>query len=146
MKLSLYRILLTIALLYIAPCIVAQSNANDYLDKVVEQFSKSPGIMADFAIQGDTGSGIYMHGTIKMQDKKFCIETNDMTTWYDGKTMWTYAPSICEVNITTPTRQELTEINPYLILEDCKQSFIAKELDSKQSGERQFRLTPTIWR
>ncbi len=141
MRRRLY-ILLLVALSCTFTCARAQ-DANAYLDNVIEQFQQAKGITADFAMKGDANSGLYMKGTLKMQGKKFYLSTNDLTTWYDGKTMWTYAPSIDEVNITTPTRQELAEINPYLLLDDYKQSFIVKELNNTQKGERQFRLTPT---
>lgn len=141
MRQKLY-ILLLLALSCTFTCAWAQ-DANAYLDKVIEQFQHAKGITADFAMQGEANSGLYMQGTLKMQGKKFYLATNDLTTWYDGKTMWTYAPSIDEVNITTPTRQELAEINPYMLLDDYKQSFMVKELSSSQKGERIFRLTPT---
>ena len=118
-------------------------DAQSYLDKVVEQFQQAPGITADFTLQGEAHSGISMKGSIKMQGKKFSITSNDLTTWYDGKTMWSYAPMIDEVNITTPTQHELAEINPYIMLDNYKQSFEAKELKSTHKGERQFLLTPT---
>ena len=125
-------------------CVCARAQEADvYLDNIIEQFQQSKGITADFALQGEANSGLYMKGTLKMQGKRFYISTNDLTTWYDGKTMWTYAPGIGEVNITTPTRQELAEVNPYMLLDDYKQSFIVKELNCEQKGERQFRLTPT---
>ena len=140
MKKLLY-ILLTLALSINIIDTQAQS-AQSYLDKIVEQFQQLPGITADFTIQGEAGQGIYMKGSIKMQGKKFTIETNDLTTWYDGKTMWSYAPCIDEVNITTPTHQELAEINPYILLDNYKQSYNVTELKSQQKGERQFCLTP----
>ncbi|MBP3670489.1 MAG: outer-membrane lipoprotein carrier protein LolA [Bacteroidaceae bacterium] len=137
-----------IAFLSIIICTFVQSSAqtttvDGYLDKVIENIIKSKGITAEFTMQGSTNSGLYMQGTMKMQGKKFYLSTNDLTTWYDGKTLWSYAPSIGEVNITTPTRQELAEINPYLLLDNYKQSFTAQELQSKHKGERVFRLTPT---
>lgn len=122
---------------------MAQSNAEDYLNKVVEQLQQAKGITAEFTLQGEAGSGLYMQGSLKMQGKKFYLETNDLTTWYDGKTMWSYAPAIGEVNITTPTLRELAEINPYCMLDNCKQSFSVKELASDIKGERRFLLTPT---
>jgi outer membrane lipoprotein-sorting protein len=113
------------------------------LDTVIEQLDSSTGITAHFTLQGEADSGLFMQGSIKMQGKKFSIHTQDLTTWYDGKTMWTYAASIGEVNITTPTPQELAEVNPYLILDNYKHSFVVKELNSTQRGERLFHLTPT---
>lgn len=122
---------------------MAQSQAEQFIDNVIAHFEKAPGITADFTMKGDENSGLHMQGKLMMQGKKFHLATKDLTTWYDGKTMWSYAPAIGEVNITTPTHRELMEINPYLILEDYRNSFIVKELESDVTGERVFRLTPT---
>ena len=142
MKSQLYTLIILI-LLCISPCAIAQPAGNEYLDTVIEQLDSSTGITAHFTLQGEADSGLFMQGSIKMQGKKFSIHTQDLTTWYDGKTMWTYAASIGEVNITTSTPQELAEVNPYLILDNYKHSFVVKELNSAQRGERQFHLTPT---
>ena len=76
-------------------CVCARAQEADvYLDNIIEQFQQSKGITADFALQGEANSGLYMKGTLKMQGKRFYISTNDLTTWYDGKTMWTYAPLV----------------------------------------------------
>jgi outer membrane lipoprotein-sorting protein len=140
MKKAIY-ILLTLALSFTA--IGTHAQPNNYLDKVVEQLQKSKGITADFTLQGDAHSGMSMKGTIKMQGKMFTIVTDDLTTWYDGKTMWSYAPCIDEVNITTPTHRELAEVNPYILLDNYNKSYAVKEIQSQQKSERQFKLTPT---
>lgn len=121
----------------------SQSNANNFIDNVVSQMQKSKGITADFTMRGSDRSGIYMQGRLQMQGKKFYLETSDMTTWYDGKTMWSYAESIGEVNVTEPTTQELAEINPYLMLDTYRHSFNVEEIVSPHKGERIFSLTPT---
>ena len=102
MKTTKLHILLILFLTSVAGA-MAQSSAEDYLNKVVEQLQQAKGITAEFTLQGEAGSGLYMQGSLKMQGKKFYLETNDLTTWYDGKTMWSDAPAMGEVKITTPT-------------------------------------------
>lgn len=121
----------------------AQTSASAYIDNVISSIKESDGINAQFVLQGDYNSGQYLQGTLKMRGKKFCLTTNDMTSWYDGKTMWSYSKSIDEVNITEPTQQELMEINPYTSLENYKQIFTVAELKSERNGERRFMFTPT---
>lgn len=123
--------------------VMAQAGADSYLDKVVTRFRNAPGVTAQFTLKGDAQSGMSMQGELKMKGKKFVLSTQDLTTWYDGKTMWTYAVGMQEVNITEPTRQELTEINPYILLDTYKQSFTVKELTVQHKGERRFELVPT---
>lgn len=122
---------------------IAQSHAEKYIDKVIAQIEKAPGIEANFKIESLNRKGILMEGTIKIEGKKFYIETADLITWYDGKTMWSYIPGVEEVNITEPTAQEIAEINPMLILGSYIDSFRIKEQPSKKREERIFTLTPT---
>ena len=143
MIMNMKKVCLLVLFTFSCIVLVAQNSADAYLDKVVAQFRNAPGVSASFTLKGDTQSGIYMQGALKMKGEKFSLETNDMTTWYDGKTMWSYAASMQEVNITEPTRQELVEINPYMLLDSYKQSFTAVELKSTHKGERSFALTPT---
>ena len=140
---SIKNILSLLLIACCAVCSMAQSDASKYIDSVMAHAKKASGITAQFTMKGDERSGHYLQGTLMMKGEKFRLSTNDITTWYDGKTMWTYAASIGEVNITTPTRHELMEINPYLILDNYSNSFIVNELPSRIKGERVFRLTPT---
>lgn len=122
---------------------LAQHQAGQYIDQVITRIQEAKGITADFTLRGSDNSGLYMQGTLDMQGEKFHLSTNDLTTWYDGKTLWAYHKSIGEVNITEPTWQELIEINPYLLLDNYKQSFTVQEVHSAHQGERCFTLTPT---
>ncbi len=121
----------------------AQTSAEGLLDKVIEQMQKARGITADFTLQGDERNALYMQGELKMKGKKFFLQTNGMTTWYDGKTMWSYAQATDEVNITEPTTQELMSINPYYTIDKYKKSFAVTELQAAREGERRVCLTPT---
>ena len=121
----------------------AQNSAEVLLDKVAEHIQTSKGITASFTLRGDSKNSLYMQGELKMQGKKFYLHTNDMTTWYDGKTMWSYARSINEVNITEPSKQELMGINPYYTLSCYKKAFAISELQAMHKGERRICLTPT---
>lgn len=130
-----------ILMIFTASLATAQSNAQQYIENVIQRIDKAPGISAKFDIGSEHNNGIYMEGTLDMSGKKFRLETNNLTTWYDGKTMWSYAPSIGEVNITQPTAQELAEINPYLLLNNYVKYYNIKEINSKNSKERVFSLT-----
>lgn len=122
--------------------VVAQTGTTAFMDKVVEHIMQSDGITAHFTMRGDDESGLSLQGTLKMQGQKFFLQTNDLATWYDGKTMWSYAQVIDEVNITNPSRQELLGINPYLLLENYSSLFTVSETASPIKGERCIVLTP----
>lgn len=121
----------------------AQNVAEKYINSVIDKMQDTSGITAWFNIGSNSDNGIRMEGNLKMEGKKFCLETDNLITWYNGKTMWSYAESIGEVNITQPSAQELAEINPYLLLDNYVKSYNVHEEKSKKRGERTFCLTST---
>lgn len=95
-----------------------QETAKNVLSKTESAFRKAGGIESDFSIKvynGSTVSGT-TQGVLKLDGRKFYLITPENITWFDGETQWTYLPGSDEVNITTPTEEELQEINPYAIL------------------------------
>ena len=79
-------------------------------------------------------------GTIRMKGRQFVLETEGMTTWFDGRTQWTYLEEVDEVNITEPTADELQSINPYAWLSLYKQGY---ELKTRKVNGRLLPVTLT---
>lgn len=52
-------------------------------------------------------------GTIAVKGQKFYAQTDKMSMWFDGTTLWTYMTQNDEVNVSTPTEQQLQTLNPY---------------------------------
>ena len=88
----------------------AQTSASAYIDNVISSIKESDGITAQFVLQGDYNSGQYLQGTLKMRGKKFCLTTNDMTSWYDGKTMWSYLKSIDDTKMNLGMVKALVDL------------------------------------
>ena len=91
------------------------TKANDILDKTVEKYNQSKGISVIF--------GGSQSGKLLLKGEKFQLTTQDVTTWFDGQTQWSYLRQNEEVNISTPTPEELRAINPYAWLSLYKQEF-----------------------
>lgn len=103
-------------------------NAADVLSKAAAAYDKSNGISASFTMQtrsAGQGKGDSFEGTIQMKGDKFTLDTPDAQTWYDGTTQWTYMERNEEVNVTTPTGEELQFTNPALLLSMYKKGFTA---------------------
>ena len=66
-----------------------------------------------------------MEGTIQMRGDKFRLELPGTITWFDGQTQWSYVEHNEEVNVTTPTAEELPFTNPALLLRTYKKGFTA---------------------
>ena len=62
-------------------------------------------------------------GAMRMKNEKFVLTTPDMIIWFDGTTQWTYLPYNKEVNINTPSADELHLINPMMLLQDYKKNY-----------------------
>lgn len=113
------------------------TKAKDILDKTVEKYNQSKGISVIF--------GGSQSGKLLLKGEKFQLTTQDVTTWFDGQTQWSYLKQNEEVNISTPTPEELRAINPYAWLSLYKQGFNyrysgVKTREGKQSHE--IVLTP----
>ena len=90
---------------------------------------------------------LYRAGTaVKAQEltvnaDRFYLSSADANVWYDGSTLWTYIKDAGEVNVSTPTADELGNINPYAILRHWQDNFRHK-LRGTAAGYTIVELTP----
>ena len=98
-------------------CLHAQNDAKaaEVLDKTLAELSESDGIRANF--EGTD------NGFLLLKGEKFYLSNDHVQSWYDGKTQWSYVAETGEVNVSTPTPDELKGINPYFILKNYKADF-----------------------
>lgn len=105
---------------------VSAQNAADILDRAARAYESSDGIKAAFSMNTrSTQQKINesFEGAIQIKGAKFKYETPDMIVWFDGKTQWTYLTRSEEVNVTTPSGDELQQTNPLLILKSYKGNY-----------------------
>ena len=67
----------------------------------------------------------YTH-LVDIKGDKFVLKTPDMITWFDGTTQWSFVERNEEVNVSTPTGEELQATNPTLLLRSYEKGFTAK--------------------
>ena len=120
-QIELWRVLATLGLilaLLLGFSLGADAqNAATLLDKAATQYTQSNGIKAIFTLQtSGAGGSDRMEGTIQMRGDKFRLELPGTITWFDGQTQWSYVEHNEEVNVTTPTAEELPFTNPALLL------------------------------
>lgn len=111
-------------------------SANEILTNATNKYTSSKSISATFNIINN-GSNT---GSITIAGDKFVITTAQLSTWFDGKTQWSYAPSANEVNISEPTQEELQQLNPFAIIGSFRNDYNAKLLDKKNGYK--ISLTP----
>ncbi|WP_294543362.1 LolA-like putative outer membrane lipoprotein chaperone [uncultured Bacteroides sp.] len=105
-----------------------QSQAKVVLDRTADAFRKAGGVKADFIVKAVT-NGLAEgteNGTIRLKGEKFVLKTSDVVTWFDGKTQWSYVAKNDEVNVSSPTQEELQQINPYTFLYMYQKGFSYK--------------------
>ena len=108
-------ILYIIAFLPILLFAQKDTKASDILKKTEHLIQKSGGIRTVFEAREK--------GELWMRGDKFYLNCAGIQTWYNGKTQWSYVETNEEVNISTPTPEELQQINPYLLMKSYKSGY-----------------------
>lgn len=136
-----YNRLLFVLLMVIgmAGAVFAGETAGDLLNRAAAKYRSSKSISASFSVSGSNGAS---SGTIVVSGDKFAISSQGLSTWFDGKTQWTYSPSAKEVNVTEPTADELQQVNPFAVINTFSKQYSAS-FDGAPSGKlRRVKLTP----
>lgn len=95
--------------------------ARKVLDKTAAVVGKKSGAQAQFHIaNAKLGNA---SGTIAIKGNKFNARTADATVWFNGKTQWTYMKKTDEVNVTTPTQAQQTQMNPLTFINMYKSGY-----------------------
>jgi len=114
--------------LFLASFLEAQTDAGAIIEKTAHIYEEWGGIEAQFVFRSYSirnGSSESFEGVIRTNRNKFMLTTTDMLAWFDGVTQWVYVPHAAEVNISTPTADDLRLLNPILILQDYQKYYLA---------------------
>jgi outer membrane lipoprotein-sorting protein len=108
---------LRIFLLYISLSFACFSYAiespKEILNKVASNFTKGQAVSIDFLLhEGEKNA----KGNIIIKGEKYFLSVESIKIWFDGKTMWTYVLNNEEVNITSPTEEEIKKSSPFSFL------------------------------
>ncbi|MCM1517940.1 MAG: hypothetical protein NC117_04790 [Pseudoflavonifractor sp.] len=131
------RTLLSLLLSVVAVTVLA-TTADDVLKSAADKYQRLKTISASYSI---TSGNETAAGTIVTSGDKFHITSPQLTTWYDGRTQWTYSPSSGEVNITEPTAEELQQVNPFAIISAFRKTYLGTMLRSA-AGTHKIQLLP----
>ena len=123
----------------LAALVAAAQTPQAILDKCVTATNAGGGVTANYSITMADGTS---NGTIAMQGKKFRVISQEAKCWYDGTTQWSWSPLTGEVNITTPTADELQMTNPLAAVNHFKANFNMKKAKAKTAKTQVIKLTP----
>lgn len=118
------RLLIIFLALLTVQSIIAQ-DAKSILDKVSTAYAASPYLLKfTLNTQDVVAKTTFSHdGRAYLKGNKFKIEVPDGTTWFDGKTQWVLMDGNDEVNVTSPSGDELAAISPVALLGIYKTGF-----------------------
>ncbi len=119
-----------IAALALPAALAAADNAARTLDLAAQRFSKAPSVSAAYTVTSPSGN---VAGNIVVSGQRFRISSPEMSTWFDGKTQWTYVPADREVTVSEPTPDELLQINPFEIISSFRKNYNASTVKSDKS-------------
>lgn len=117
----------------------SSQTADAMLKKAAAAINGAGGVTASFTL--DYGQQ-KIKGTMKASGKKFALQTPATSTWYDGKSMWTYNSKNNETTLMTPTAQEVADANPLSIVNTYSVSFTAAFAKTQTKGSKTIVLTP----
>ncbi len=109
------------------------------LRKAAAGINGTSGLSASFTLDYGTQK---VTGTMKAAGKKFALQTQSSSTWYDGKSMWTYNAKNAETTLINPTAQEVAEANPLSIVNSYSANFTATFAKTQTKGSKTIVLTP----
>lgn len=104
-------IILSFLLTLLAFPAAAALTAEQVAQKAAALISDPKGVSATFTL---AGNGRSTNGTVKTSGSKFAVLMPQVSSWYNGKALYTYNPRINETTVLTPTATELMESNPLL--------------------------------
>ena len=111
-------------------CLVTYAQTADVLDKSIERLQAKEGLQVDFRMTLEdvtTDCKYYAEG------RRFYYDSEEVKAWYDGTDLWVYVKQSGEVNLSTPHKEDLMEINPLLNLEGVRKN--AFSLTKKREGK-----------
>lgn len=113
------------------------ARAREVLEGMTAAYTKAEGTEILF--------GGTMEGTLALKDEMFVLDCAGIKSWFDGKTLWSYVEDSGEVNVSTPTPEEVQAINPYTMLGMYRNGFDYKYTGTKNRNGRTCKevvLTP----
>ena len=134
------QLLFYITLFIVGILSVSAQSARKVLDTTAARLTKQGGVMAKFKatqFDGTTPQG-ESTGSIQMDGTRFFITTDELTTWYDGKTQWSMMKGSLEVNVTEPDEDDLGELNPAILVNIYKHGFNYNMSKSTLRGRATF--------
>ncbi|MDE6084388.1 MAG: outer-membrane lipoprotein carrier protein LolA [Muribaculaceae bacterium] len=114
-------------------------SARQIIDKTAATIGRASGMNVSFTL---SSGGRAVKGALKAHGSKFALTTTSVSSWYNGRSMWTYNAGSKETTVITPTVSELAETNPLLLVSSGTKEFTAAFSKIKTKGFYNIVLSP----
>lgn len=135
---------LTAAILCLLSGLISASAAekptpDKVLSEAASKIARTSGVKASFTLAAGGGN---VSGTVCGAGKKFALTTSAASSWYDGKSLYTYNASSGETTVVNPTAYELAESNPLSIIASAPANYSARYAAKQSEGTTTLVLEP----
>lgn len=103
------------------------------LDAAIARITSAGSVNATCHI---SSGGASTAARLTMEGKKFHIAADGTAIWYDGTTQWTWMKRTGEVDITTPTPDELSQVNPLAVVGAFRQAYAVQSVKAPDGLKR----------
>ncbi len=140
-NLQLRGIALICAFFIIAGSAFAQGSltAAQVAQKAAAVITGSKGLTATFTI---SSKGMKSKGSIKSDGNKFSVSMPEVSTWYNGTSLYTYNPRTSETTVVKPTARELAESNPLMYVKGGGEGYTYAYSNESHKGKYIIDLIP----
>jgi outer membrane lipoprotein-sorting protein len=132
------RIVIAVLSMLVTVAANAQS-ARSILDNASKAYNNAGGIIASFTANTEevkAKTTYSQDGKAWLKANKFKIDALDGITWFDGTTQWVYVKDSEEVNVSTPSGEELAAVSPSVLLNIYKSGFkLNYKGEKKENGK-----------
>lgn len=122
---------------------VAQTDqqAKVFFDKTIAVLQNSS-LQTDFSVTYEnavTNDSETKQGKLLLKGNKFYFLLETIELFFDGKTQWMYMKEVDEVSISEPTGNELSDVNPILMIKEFRKTHTV-QFDADDVASSQNRL------
>ncbi|MDE7159511.1 MAG: outer-membrane lipoprotein carrier protein LolA [Muribaculaceae bacterium] len=131
--------ILAVLVMAVGFCLPSYSGAPQIMKRASALMDRASGIDATFTM---TTGGRSVKGSLKSSAAGFVLTTPSYTSWYDGRNLWTYNASARETTLTLPSKEELCEANPMMMVSGYANAFTAAFAKKQTAGTHTIVLLP----
>lgn len=126
---------LLLALILIFPMAASAATARELVARSIADINAGKGVEVRLNVDAKPVR-------LLMKGKLFNLDAGGIKIWYDGKTMWTYNATTGETTLSSPSANELAEVNPFIILRNAMTGYNLAYAKKHPAGMKLVVMTP----